>query len=91
MSSTETQARGLQARPQYVTVLGEEPVLSSDQQAHHLPLRDGDADPPQLCHQARHGHLPLVVLHQHKTTQLWPEMPVHAGRQWSQHRSFHPA
>ena len=64
--------RRLQARPQHVTVLIEEPVLSSDQQAHHLSLRDGDADPPQLCHQPRHRDLALMVLRQHETTQLWP-------------------
>src|SRR5580765_5995562 len=49
-----------QARPQYVTVLIKEPILSSDQQAHHLPLGDGDANAPQLCHQPWHGHLPLM-------------------------------
>ena len=78
-----------QACPQYVTVLIEEPVLSSDQQAHHLPLGDGNADPPQLCHQPRHGYLPLMMLCQHKTTQLRPEMSDHAGRQGRQyHRSI---
>ena len=29
----------------------EEPVLSSDQQPHHPPLGDGNANAPQLCHQ----------------------------------------
>ena len=77
--------RRLQARPQHVTVLFEEAVLSSDQQAHHLSLGDGDADPPQLCHQPRHRHLALMVLRQHETTQLLSEMPDHAGRQGSQH------
>jgi hypothetical protein len=75
----------LQACPQNVTVLGQEPILSGDQQAHHLSLGDGDADPPQLCHQTRHGHLPLMVLRQHETAQLRPEMPDHAGRQGRQH------
>ena len=75
----------LQTRPQYVTVLGEEAVLSSDQQAHHLPLGDGDANPPQLCHQPRDDHLPSMVLRQHETTQFWPEMPVNPGWQRSQH------
>ena len=77
--------RRLQARPQHVTVLGEEPILSGDQQAHHLSLGDGDADRPQLRHQPRHRHLALMVLRQHETAQFWPEMPAHAGRQGRQH------
>ena len=77
--------RRLQARPQHVTVLREEPILSGDQQAHHLPLGDGDANPPQLCHQPRHRDLALMVLRQHETTQLGSEMPDHAGRQGRQH------
>ncbi len=80
--------RGLQAGPQHIMVFHQEPILPGNQQAHHLSLGDADADPPQLCHQPRHGHLPLMVLRQHEATQLWPEMTGHAGRQGSQH---HPS
>ena len=43
--------RCLKPRPQHVTSLGHEAVLASDQQPHHLALRDVDADGAQLCHQ----------------------------------------
>jgi hypothetical protein len=76
----------LQASPQHVASLRQEAVLPSDQQAHHRSLGDAHADPPQLCHQPGNGDLALMVLHQHKPTQLWSEMSDHTGRQSSQHR-----
>ena len=56
-------------------------VLTGDQQAHHLPLRDADADRPQLCHQSRHSHLALMILCQHETAQLRSEVTADAGWQ----------
>ena len=74
------------ASPQHVAGLPQEPVLPSDQQAHHLSLGDAHADPPQLCHQPGNGDLALMVLRQHETTQFRPEMPDHAGRQSRHYR-----
>jgi hypothetical protein len=56
--------RGLQAGPQHVAVLGEEVVLTVNQQTHHLALRDVDAEREQLRHRSLHRHLALVVLQQ---------------------------
>ena len=54
-------AGGLQPGAQHVTRFDDERVLAVDQQAHHLPLRDGDADRLQLRHQPRNGDLSLVI------------------------------
>jgi hypothetical protein len=75
VSSTPTQAGA-----QHLARLVEEGVLARVQQADDLPLGDEDADRPELGHQARHGHLTLVVLGQHKAAQLGPEVAGDAGR-----------
>jgi hypothetical protein len=59
-----------QAGAQHVPGLVAETVLAIDQQTHHLPLRDFDADRAQQRHQPRHGNLALMVLRQHEATQL---------------------
>ncbi|MGX9576961.1 hypothetical protein [Mesorhizobium sp. f-mel] len=50
-----------------------EALLAIDQQTHHLPLRDRDADRSQQRHQPRHGDLALMVLRQHEAAQVRPE------------------
>jgi hypothetical protein len=56
----------LQAGAQYFTALGQEVVVTVDQQAHHLPFGDADADRLQLSHQPLDGDLPLMVLQQYE-------------------------
>ena len=70
---------GFQAGAQHVAGFAAERILPGDQQAHHLPLGDADADRLQLRHQPRHGDLALVVLCQHETTQLRPKWPLMPG------------
>ena len=48
-------------------------------------LEMSDADRPELGHQARHGHLALVVLGQHEAAQLGPEVAGDAGRHRGEH------
>ena len=60
--------RSLQASPQNVAGLRQEPILTGDQQAHHLSFRDADTDRVQLRHQPRHGDLALMILRQYETT-----------------------
>jgi hypothetical protein len=74
-------ARVLQSGPQHVLALVEERLLISDQQAHDLPLGNGDPQPPQLRDQPRHGGLPLVVLGQHIAPRLRPEVAIDPARQ----------
>ena len=78
--------RCLQTRAQHVARFGQELILPGDQQTHDLPLGDGEAHRLQQRHQPRHGHLPLVVLHQHEAAQLRPEVPPDIRRQGRDHR-----
>ena len=78
-------ARRGQPGPQHLARLVEEGVLARVQQPDDLALGDRDADGPELGHQARHGHLALVVLGQHEAAQLRPEVADDAGR----HRGDH--
>ena len=55
-----------QAHTQHVAALGQKVVLAVDQQTHHMPLGDADADRLQLCHQPLDSDLPLMVLEQHE-------------------------
>jgi hypothetical protein len=55
--------------------------LALVQQADNLPLGDEDAERLHHLHKSRHGHLPLVILHQNKATQFWSEVPLNAVRQ----------
>ena len=79
-------ARRAQPGPQHLARLGEEGVLARVQQPDDLALGDDDADRPELGHQARHGHLALVVLGQHEPAQLGPEVAGDAGRHRGDHR-----
>ena len=86
VSSTVIQLAVRNPATQHILRLREEFVLPSDQQPHHLPLRNGNADRPQLLHQPGHRDLPLVVLRQHETAQLRPEMARHTRWQRRNHR-----
>jgi len=79
-------ARARQPGPQHLLALLEERLLISDQQAHDLPLGDGDPNRPQLRHQPRHGGLPLVILGQHIAPQLRPEVAINPARQGRHHQ-----
>ncbi|EDP60995.1 hypothetical protein BAL199_00660 [alpha proteobacterium BAL199] len=86
--------RGFQPRAQHRTGLRDEAILILDQQPHHLPLGDLDADGLEQFYQPRHGDLPLVVLRQHEAPQLRPEMAVDPARQRCHHGQAigrHPA
>ena len=74
-------ARVPQPGPQHLLALVEERLLVPDQQAHDLPLGDGDPNRLQLRHQPRHGGLPLMVLGQHIAPQLRAEVAIHPARQ----------
>jgi hypothetical protein len=74
-------ASACQPGPQHIAALVEEALLIEDQQAHDLPLGDGDPHRPQLRDQARHGRLTLVVLGQHIAPKLGPEVAIHPARQ----------
>jgi hypothetical protein len=79
-------ARARQPGPQHLPALLEEAPLTLDQQAHDLPLGDGDPNRPQLRDQPRHGGLPLMVLGQHIAPQLRPEVALHPARQGRHHQ-----
>ena len=72
-----------QTRPQHITRLVDKAVLAGDQQAHDLPARNIHANGAQLCRQATHSHLALMVLVQHEAAQRRTEMTVQARRQRS--------
>ena len=78
-------ARRGQPGAQHLARLGEEGVLARVQQADDLPLGDQDADRPELGHEARHGHLALVVLGQHEAAQRRPEVADDTGRHRGEH------
>jgi len=68
------------SRPQYVTAHGHEAVLASDQQPHHLTLRDVDADGTQLCYRPRNRDLSVLVLSQREAAQLGFELARQVDR-----------
>jgi hypothetical protein len=79
VSSTLIQDAAL--RPaRHLARLVEEGALALVQQPDDLALGDRDADRPELCHQARHRDLTLVVLEQHEPAQLRPEVADDPGR-----------
>ena len=81
-------SRRLQPGPQHVAVFGKKPVLTINQQTHHLALRDADPDGAQLRDQPLHRHLALVVLQQYEAAQLRTPMTL-TPRRPRRHR--HPA
>jgi len=54
-------------------------MLPVDGQPHHLPLGDAQTEPTQLRGDLLHRDLALMVLLQHESAQLWPEMPGDTG------------
>ena len=80
--------RRLQGGPQNVTRLGREPLLAPVEKPDNLPFRDVHPDIAQQTHQAGNGDLAAVILGQHETPQLRPEVTADPRRQ---RRHHHPA
>ena len=79
--------RGFKTRAQHITRLNNEAILAIDQQPHHLPLGNLDADRPEQRDQTRHGNLTLMILGQKNWASTkrrssgpkWPSMPSGSG------------
>ena len=77
-----------QTRTQHVAGFVAEGVLACDQQAHDLALGHVGADGTQLCQQACHRHLPLVVLDKDEAAQFGSEVARSPG--WKRRRDSLP-
>jgi hypothetical protein len=70
---------------QDVASLSDKAVMAFDQQADDLALRDEDAKAAQQLHQSWHRGLGLMILSEHKATQLRSKVTIDAGRQRRHH------
>ena len=75
--------RRLQSGPQNLPRLADEPLLTRGQEPHHLAFGDRHPEVVKQTNQTLHGGLAPVILGQHETAKLGPEVP---GDAWWQRR-----
>jgi hypothetical protein len=71
--------RRRQPRAQHVARLVEKIILAGDEKPDELTLGDIDPEAAKLFQQARHRHLPQVILNQHVAAELRAEMTIDAS------------
>ena len=71
--------RRRQPSAQHVSCLAEEGVLALDEEPHHLPLGDHDADIIEQAHQPRHRDLALHILRNDEALELGAEVANGSG------------
>ena len=67
--------RRLQSGPQNLPRLADEPLLTRGQEPHHLAFGDRHPEVVKQTNQTLHGGLAPVILGQHETAKLGPEVP----------------